>query len=162
MWRCDKYYALSCWRAFAFLLAIMTSAILGNTVDRTTAISKLFIYVLILVAAVFGYCVYLYMVDPLAKHPGPFLARVSNLWRVYHTWNASLPDRLLELHKKHGPVIRIGPNDLDFNEAAAVKPIYKAGRSMPKSDFYDGFTAFKANLFGTRDEDVCALIKILS
>lgn len=46
----------------------------------------------------------------------------------------------------------IGPNDLDFQDADAVAAIYKSGRIMPKSSFYDGFTAFKANVFGTRDE----------
>ena len=48
----------------------------------------------------------------------------------------------------------IGPNDLDFQDADAVAAIYKSGRIMPKSSFYDGFTAFKANVFGTRDEAV--------
>jgi hypothetical protein len=92
--------------------------------------------------------------DPLAQYPGPFIAKFSNLWMCYHTWSCNLPEKVLELHRRHGPVVRVGPNNLDFDGKAAIPIIYKAGRSMPKSDFYQGFTAIQPNLFGTQDEDV--------
>lgn len=65
-----------------------------------------------------------------------------------------MPNTLLELHEKYGPVVRIGPNDLSFQHAAAIDAIYKSGRKLIKSNFYDGFTTFHPNLFGTRDEEV--------
>lgn len=65
-----------------------------------------------------------------------------------------MPDNLIEAHKRYGSVVRVGPNDLSFDSAEAVSQIYKAGRDMPKTGFYDGFTTFNPNLFGTRDEDV--------
>lgn len=68
-----------------------------------------------------------------------------------------MPVTLQNLHEKYGPVIRIGPNDLNFASEDAVATIYKSGRAMPKSSFYDGFTTFQANIFGTRDEDLHAL-----
>ena len=92
--------------------------------------------------------------DPLAQYPGPLIAKFSNLWMCYHTWSCDLPERVLELHQQYGPVIRVGPNNLDFDGKAAIQKIYQAGRSMPKSDFYQGFTAIQPNLFGTQDEDV--------
>jgi hypothetical protein len=91
--------------------------------------------------------------DPLAKYPGPFLARISNVWMFYHTLSHNLPERLLELHQQYGPIVRVGPNSLDFDGREAIQTIYKAGRSMPKNDFYQGFTTFQANLFGTQDEE---------
>jgi hypothetical protein len=66
------------------------------------------------------------------------------------------PTLLLELHNKYGPIIRIAPNELDSNDADVIG-IYKQGRSAVKSNFYDGFTAIKPNLFGTQDEDLHAL-----
>lgn len=69
-------------------------------------------------------------------------------------WKRDLPLVILDAHQKYGPVIRIGPNDVNFQSRDAIDPIYKAGRSMPKTTFYDGFTAVHPNLFGTRDEAV--------
>jgi hypothetical protein len=51
-------------------------------------------------------------------------------------------------------VTRIGPNDLHFWNAEAITPIYKAGKAMGKTEFYDAFTTFNPNLFGTRNEAV--------
>jgi benzoate 4-monooxygenase len=65
-----------------------------------------------------------------------------------------LPEKLEALHDQLGPVIRIGPNDISFQSAAAIGPIYKSGRRVVKSEFYDGFTTFHPNVFGTRDEEV--------
>jgi cytochrome P450 len=55
-----------------------------------------------------------------------------------------------------GPIIRIAPNELDVNDADVIA-LYKQGRTALKSEFYDGSTAIKPNLFGTRDEDLHAL-----
>lgn len=65
-----------------------------------------------------------------------------------------LHEKLVELHQKYGPVVRIGPNHLHFWDGEAIAPIYKAGRKMGKTEFYGAFTAFNPNLFGGRDEDV--------
>jgi len=37
-----------------------------------------------------------------------------------------------DLHKKHGAIVRIGPNDLVISHADAVKQIYLAGSSFQK------------------------------
>ncbi len=90
----------------------------------------------------------------LRKFPGPFWAAHTNLWRIYHLWTRRMPDTLLQLHQKYGPVVQIGPNDLSFQNVEAINQIYKSGRKFVKSDFYDGFTTFHPNLFGNRDEEV--------
>ena len=63
------------------------------------------------------------------------------------------PTLLVELHKKYGPYVRIAPNELDCWDGEMIG-LYKQGRSAVKSEFYDGFTAIKANLFGTKDEEL--------
>lgn len=91
---------------------------------------------------------------PLSKFPGPFWAKQTDVWRTYNLCTKRFPDTLSALHAKYGPVVRIGPNDLSFQSVDAIEAIYKSGRRVSKSEFYDGFTTFHPNLFGTRDEEV--------
>lgn len=91
---------------------------------------------------------------PLRTFPGPFWAAHTDLWRVYHLSTKRFPETILELHARYGQVVRIAPNELSFEGVGIIEQVYKAGRKFVKSDFYDGFTAFHPNLFGTRDEEV--------
>nr|RBQ91806.1 hypothetical protein FVER53263_12478 [Fusarium verticillioides] len=104
-----------------------------------------------------GYIVYYRYLHPLAKYPGPPLASLTNLWKTYNLWNLHLPHTLVRLHEQYGEVVRVGPNDLSFRNPDAVNTIYKAGRQLQKTGFYDGFTAFNPNLFGTQDEEIHAI-----
>ncbi|KAK5999292.1 hypothetical protein QM012_005617 [Aureobasidium pullulans] len=61
---------------------------------------------------------------------------------------------LLALHRKHGKIVRIGPNHINISDASAVKTVYGSGRNFKKSSFYDAFTALRPNLFGTRNEEI--------
>lgn len=49
---------------------------------------------------------------PLAKHPGPWLARVSDAWKAGAVKRGTYTDELAELHRKHGDIVRIGPNEV--------------------------------------------------
>ncbi|KAH8806130.1 cytochrome P450 [Xylogone sp. PMI_703] len=105
------------------------------------------------------YVLYQRFFHPLAKYPGPFFATLTDLGRFNYFYSLKIDQILFELHRKYGPIVRYGPNDLSFWEGKAVVKIYKAGRSMPKSAFYNGFTVFKPNMFGTTDETIHALRK---
>lgn len=116
--------------------------------------------ILLQASTVIGFLVLVYIVyyrylHPLAKYPGPPLASVTSLWKTYHLWNLHLPHTLVRLHEQYGDVVRVGPNDLSFRNPDAVNTIYKAGRQLQKTGFYNGFTTFNPNLFGTQDEEVC-------
>ncbi|KAI7761083.1 hypothetical protein LZL87_011488 [Fusarium oxysporum] len=120
------------------------------------------LHILLQTSAVVGFLVLVYIVyyrylHPLAKYPGPPLASVTNLWKTYHLWNLHLPHTLVRLHEQYGDVVRVGPNDLSFRNPDAVNTIYKAGRQLQKTGFYDGFTTFNPNLFGTQDEEIHAI-----
>ncbi|KAF2092698.1 cytochrome P450 [Rhizodiscina lignyota] len=103
------------------------------------------------------YLVYQRFLHPLARFPGPLVASLTDLSKFSYFWSLQIDKQLFALHEKYGPIVRIGPNDLSFYGADAVAPIYKSGRVMTKSHFYDGFTTFKPNLFGSKDEDLHAL-----
>ncbi|KAL2822604.1 benzoate 4-monooxygenase cytochrome P450 [Aspergillus granulosus] len=78
---------------------------------------------------------------PLARFPGPKLAAISN--GPYCAWFLSgrQPYKLLDLHRKYGPVVRTAPNELSFNTAQSWRDIYgfrQGHKTFIKSDFYDG------------------------
>ncbi|KAJ0420507.1 cytochrome P450 [Aspergillus carlsbadensis] len=93
----------------------------------------------------------------LSRYPGPLLASLTNTYKAYYVYNLTLHEKLLELHMRYGPVVRIGPNHLHTWEGEAIATIYKGGRNMGKTEFYDAFTAFNPNLFGGTNEDVHSL-----
>ncbi|KAL4908465.1 hypothetical protein BDW74DRAFT_175146 [Aspergillus multicolor] len=111
----------------------------------------------LLFLALLVYVVYMRHLHPLSRYPGPLFASLSNTYKAYYVYKLTIHEKLLKLHNAYGPVVRIGPNHLHTWEGEAIAPIYKGGRSMGKSEFYDAFTAFRPNLFGGRDEDIHAL-----
>ncbi|WPH03602.1 cytochrome P450 [Acrodontium crateriforme] len=71
----------------------------------------------------------------LVNVPGPFLAKFSDLWRLYKVWNWSFKDSLPELHKKYdSSLIRIGPKLLSCSDPRAVETIYGFHSNFKKSD----------------------------
>jgi hypothetical protein len=138
----------------AALFLIADSIMYINSFNTVSAVSWIFLNPVVFSILGLGYVIYYRYFHPLAKYPGPFLACLTNFWKAYQYWSLGFHHYMLDLHEKYGPIVRIGPNDLSFNGAEAIAPIYKSGRQMPKSVFYDAFTTFKPNVFGTRDEAV--------
>ncbi|QUC16343.1 uncharacterized protein UV8b_00584 [Ustilaginoidea virens] len=75
---------------------------------------------------------------PLARVPGPRLARLSNIWYARQITKGRAVQLGLELHKKYGDVVRVGPNEVWLNSKEAFDQIYCAGKGFEKSDFYLG------------------------
>lgn len=61
---------------------------------------------------------------PLARVPGPRLAAISNVWYAYHVRNGHAASLGRTLHKRYGPVVRVGPNEVWFNTPEAFDTIY--------------------------------------
>ncbi|KAL2755538.1 hypothetical protein ACRALDRAFT_1071201 [Sodiomyces alcalophilus JCM 7366] len=72
----------------------------------------------------------------LNKYPGPFLASLTDWWRLFDVWNRRPDITHRKLHEKHGDVVRLGPNTLSFADPAALKTIYGLNKGFIKSDFY--------------------------
>jgi hypothetical protein len=45
----------------------------------------------------------------LRQVPGPFLAQFTDLWRSWSQNSPRFGDKMLELHRKYGPLVRTGP-----------------------------------------------------
>jgi len=97
-----------------------------------------------------------YLRSPLKQYPGPFLAKFTDWWRLSHALDAHTTQ--IELHKKYGPVVRIGPNCLALSDAGLVKTIYNVRGNFLKSDFYTVNDVVQnghriENIFSTRSND---------
>jgi hypothetical protein len=72
----------------------------------------------------------------LNKYPGPFVAAYTDWWRFAESWNRATHFTHQSLHKKHGDIVRLGPNSLSFADPKALSVIYGFNKGMIKSDFY--------------------------
>ncbi|EGN98958.1 hypothetical protein SERLA73DRAFT_181706 [Serpula lacrymans var. lacrymans S7.3] len=90
---------------------------------------------------------------PLANFPGPKLAALTRLYQAYYdiVKDGSLVNHLWILHRKYGPVVRIGPNELHFCHPKAYEDIYSVGSKFTKDPhFYRAFDVKLAS-FGITD-----------
>ncbi|GIK05242.1 hypothetical protein Aspvir_009346 [Aspergillus viridinutans] len=69
---------------------------------------------------------------------GPWIARFTNLWQAIHIVKGDLPEVVLELHKRHGPLVRVGPNHVSVADPAEIKNIYR----LPKGNLYQMLIAY--------------------
>lgn len=90
----------------------------------------------LLLAWAVGTVVMAELASPLRKYPGPFLARWTNLWRFGVVLTGNYPDRILALHRRLGPVVRIGPNTLDLDYPELIQTLYSTDTRWRKTDFY--------------------------
>ncbi|KAJ6257452.1 Cytochrome P450 monooxygenase [Drechslerella dactyloides] len=72
----------------------------------------------------------------LRKIPGPFIARFTNLWRVYYVTRGDAQFTYQRVHKKYGNVVRVGPNAVSVSGINAVQIVYNIHEKFPKSEFY--------------------------
>ena len=75
-------------------------------------------------AALLAYVLWLLRSSPLKNVPGPFLAKLTNIWRMVVVASGKSHEILLDLHKQHGSIVRIGPNVLSLADPQWIKIIY--------------------------------------
>jgi hypothetical protein len=98
--------------------------------------------------------VYRVFLSPLNRFPGPFGARISNFWLSFHIGGSSHAlFKVQDLHKKYGPIVRIGSNDLVIADANFVNPIYGPGSKCTKASWYDGDSPLRS-MHTTRSKPV--------
>lgn len=81
---------------------------------------------------------YRLFLHPLNKFPGPFQARIGQLWFTTKLGNLDGYYLLEELHKKYGRYVRIGANTLSITDPDIMQPAFGAGSKVTKADWYDG------------------------
>ncbi|KAI0097286.1 cytochrome P450 [Nemania sp. FL0031] len=79
--------------------------------------------------------VYRVLFHPLKDYPGPFLAKVSDIYAGFFAVKMSLHLATYSDLKKYGPVLRHGSNKLIFNSATALQDIY-SNEKVNKSRVY--------------------------
>ncbi|KAK6330384.1 hypothetical protein TWF696_003480 [Orbilia brochopaga] len=100
----------------------------------------------------------------LRRVPGPFVASFTNAWRLKANLGRRPEIIHIELHKKYGDLVRIGPNCVSVGAATEVKQIYGITRLFQKSKFYP-VTRPVANgkpvlgVFDTTSEDLHKILK---
>lgn len=87
--------------------SLLWSILAGNVVYLLTLSSSIVVY-------------RLSPFHPLARYPGPILARVTRLWALYQSASGKSHERYYALHEKYGDVVRTGPNHLFIRDAKAV------------------------------------------
>ncbi|KAF2104842.1 cytochrome P450 oxidoreductase [Rhizodiscina lignyota] len=70
--------------------------------------------------------------------PGPFIARFSNVYRAWLVWGRRAHEVQLDLHRKYGDVVRLGPDNISVSGPGYLS-IYAIGKGFIKSDFYRVF-----------------------
>ncbi|PYI02488.1 putative cytochrome P450 [Aspergillus sclerotiicarbonarius CBS 121057] len=71
-----------------------------------------------------SWAAYLAFFHPLARYPGPWVARFTNLHSAYHAWIGDIHVDMYRCHEKYGDHVRYAPNRLLINTPGAVQDIY--------------------------------------
>lgn len=81
-----------------------------------------------LVAFVVVFCLLYFLYNreatSLRNVPGPFLASISQIWIVLQQRGLQRPLVDLALHRKYGPIVRVGPNEVLVSSPQSKKKIY--------------------------------------
>ena len=117
------------------------------------------------VCALLLFLVYLLRTYVRLSHvPGPFLASFTNLVRLRWVLTRRAQHIHIDLHKKYGPLVRIGPNAVSVGDPAEIQQIYGLTGSYAKSSFYPVLQphakgAAMPGLFNTQDENLHRVMK---
>lgn len=90
---------------------------------------------------------------PISKIPGPKLTAVTQLWLMYHEFRGDRTVQIDNLHSRYGPVVRVSPSEVSFNNYEGLKEIYGIKSTFSKSSFYDLFIYYnERNTFTSLDK----------
>ncbi|KAJ0108418.1 hypothetical protein J7T55_005395 [Diaporthe amygdali] len=100
----------------------------------------------------------------LNKVPGPWLAGFTDLYRLFIVWGRRPELWHIRLHKKHGKIVRLGPNTVSIADPEAIKIVYGLNSGYVKSDFYPVQQTLAGgrplqSLFNTTDEQFHARLR---
>ncbi|KAI1798728.1 cytochrome P450 [Daldinia bambusicola] len=114
-------------------------------------------YAMIALAAIIAgvYAVYQCFFSPLARIPGPFIAKIIPTYFTYIAKRGHLHRDLANLHRKYGKVVRVAPNVLSVADPMAFREIYKAGNRFWKAESYSVLQGSRPfDLAGQRNEKI--------
>lgn len=77
--------------------------------------------------------------SPLKAIPGPILAKITDAWRAIHTHRGRADLKHLELHRKYGTAVAIGPNCVSISDPSLIRTIYSTRNPWKKVGFRPAF-----------------------
>lgn len=75
---------------------------------------------------------FLYNLSLLRSIPGPFLARLTDLWRLLVVKRGDAHETHVKLHKKYGNIVRIGPRCVSLSGSQAIQAVYAISQKLDK------------------------------
>ena len=69
----------------------------------------------------------------LSGIPGPFLARFTDYWKVYHLVKGDYGETIGRWHQMHGDLIRTGPRHVSVGDPYEVPNIYRTSPLLHKA-----------------------------
>lgn len=115
------------------------------------------------------YLIYNLVLYPLLRSdlrsvPGPFLAKLTDLYRLLLVRTGAAHEHHIRLHQRYGPLVRLGSNNVSVGSPAAIPVLYNTRTRYPKSAFYPvmGNVAHGKvvpTIFSTRDESIHEIMK---
>lgn len=76
--------------------------------------------------------------NPLNDLPGPYWARLGNLYMSANFKNSDAYYKLQEMHQKYGRIVRVGSNDLSITDPTIMDAVYGRSAKCTKGWWYDG------------------------
>jgi hypothetical protein len=80
----------------------------------------------LVIIALASHYVWTYLRSPLRQVPGPFLASVTDLWRVRSWWTGQTQWAQINLHRRLGRAVRLGPNTVSLSDPALINTVYSS------------------------------------
>lgn len=119
--------------------------------------------VVVFAAFTTSWCLWNYLTSPLRSFPGPVIARFTNLWRLFSVLGRKPQLTHIELHKKYGTAVRMGPNLLSLADPSVLSGIFRTRDPWQKTGFYSvNDVVVKgqrlSNMFSTLDENFHTMI----
>lgn len=89
---------------------------------------------------------------PLRKVPGPWYSGLSGMRLSWSVFAKNRIHYVHDLHRRFGPIVRIGPNEVDVAEPYAAREIHRMGSKFTKAPFYALLSPGPVdNIFNFRD-----------
>ncbi|KAL3420507.1 cytochrome p450 [Phlyctema vagabunda] len=99
-----------------------------------------------------GHIIYQVTFHPLARYPGPFLAKFTDARAGYHAWLGDTHLDMWRCHEKYGPYVRYTPERLLINTAGALKEAQDKHRNVTKAREYLGMVHRTPSTFTLLDK----------
>jgi hypothetical protein len=68
----------------------------------------------------------------LRSIPGPKLAKITNVWRAIHAYGGRIDLKNVQLHRKYGTAVQIGPDCVSISDPSLIRTIYSTRNPWKK------------------------------